>query len=107
MKPLSLSTTGQPLARHEDRARRSHARNFPQTNYHFHAPAEDVVTVRDQHRTVGTAELRAFRQLSNEYLSEKTHRGYVVEILVFAIVAGLFAWQLISLLILLAQTANG
>ncbi|HEY2801094.1 MAG TPA: hypothetical protein VGI85_10895 [Chthoniobacterales bacterium] len=51
-------------------------------------------------------ELRAFRQIGND-LGEKTGRGYLVEILVFAAVVGLAAWPLISLLIVLAQTANG
>lgn len=107
MKPLSLSITGQPLARHDDRAQRSSLRNFPQTDYHFHAPTEDVVAVRDQHATVGSAELRAFRQISKDYLLEETHRGYTIEMMVLALVTGLIAWPLISLLIVLAQTANG
>ncbi len=82
-------------------------RGFPQIDYHFHAPAEDVAAVRDQHATVGSAELRAFRQISKDYLGEETHRGYAIETMVLALVVGAITWPLISLLILLAQTANG
>ncbi|MGH8162795.1 MAG: hypothetical protein ACREP1_00505 [Rhodanobacteraceae bacterium] len=106
MKPLALSLTQQSRARHDDRAR-CRLPKFPRTDYHLHAPAQDVVALREQHRTVNRTELRAFRQISNEYLGEKTDRGYIAELLVFALVVGLIAWPLISLLIVLAQTANG
>ena len=106
MKLISLSQNGSALARHEDRASRRR-RTLPRTDYHFHAPAEDAVAVRDQHQPVGAPELRAFRKLSTSYLGEEKHRGYLLEMIVFATIIGLVAWPLISLLILLAQTANG
>ena len=66
-----------------------------------------MVALREQQPTVDRAELRAFRQIGNEYLGEKAYRGYLAEMIVFALVVGLTAWPLISLLIVLAQTANG
>ena len=45
--------------------------------------------------------------MSSDYLSRETHRGYFAEMTVFALVAGLIAWPLVSLLIVLAQTARG
>jgi hypothetical protein len=105
MKSSSLLSTEQPLARHEDRARHN-LQSFPRTDYHFHAPAEDVAAVRDQHATVGSAELRAFRHISRDYMGEGK-RSYIIEMMVFALVTGLTAWSLISLLIILAQTARG
>ncbi len=37
----------------------------------------------------------------------ETHGGSIIEMVVFALVTGVVAWPLISLLIVLAQTANG
>ncbi len=107
MKPLSLFTTGQPLARHDDRAWRGRLRSFPQTDYQFQIHGEDVVTAREQRTTVGSADLRAFRKISSDFAGEKTHRGAIIEMMVFALITGLIAWPLISLLIVLAQTARG
>ncbi|MBA3963054.1 MAG: hypothetical protein H0X40_14315 [Chthoniobacterales bacterium] len=106
MKPLPLSISPSPT-RHHDRAERLSTRSFPQTDYHFHAPAEDVAAWRAQHATAGRAELRAFRRMSSDYLDEKNHHGYLVEMIAFAIVAGLAAWSLASLVVTLAQTASG
>ena len=106
MKPLSLLLP-QSLTRHDARAEHHRARSFPRTDYHFHAPAENVAAQREQNAVAGRAELRAFRQLSSDYLNEKNHRGYLVEMIAFAIVAGLAAWSLASLVVTLAQTASG
>ncbi len=45
--------------------------------------------------------------MSSDYLGEKNHPGYLVEMIAFAIVAGLAAWSLASLVVTLAQTASG
>ncbi len=107
MKPLSLFTSGQSLARHDDRAPHSPLRSFPPTDYHFHTSAEDVVAVRDERATIESAELRAFRKISIDFMDGETHRNSSIEMVVFALVTGVVAWPLISLLIVLAQTANG
>lgn len=106
MKPLSLSISGRPLARHEDRAPRR-PDVHPQIDYHFQAVAEKAATAREQCPKIGRADLRAFRMISSEFTDGKTHRGSIVEMAVFALIAGVVAWPLISLLIVLAQTANG
>ncbi len=107
MKSLSLSRfAGQPRPRHDDRSR-PHRRSFPKTDYRFQAQAEDVTAVRAHRTTAAPAELRAFRKISSDYLSEETHRGYLVEMALYALVTGLIAWPLVSLLIVLAQTARG
>lgn len=102
--PLSISS--QPRARHDARVRHD-SRNFPRTDYQFQIQAEDVATARQERARATQAELRAFRQMSSDYLSKETHRGYFAEMAVFALVAGLIAWPLVSLLIVLAQTARG
>ena len=106
MKPLPLLITPSPL-HHDDWAARKPKRSFPRTDYHFHAPGEDVAAWREQKANAGRAELRAFRRLSSDYLDEKNHYGYLVEMIAFAIVAGLAAWSLASLVVVLAQTASG
>ncbi len=65
------------------------------------------MAVRDEHATVGSAELRAFRKISSDFMDGETHGGSIIEMVVFALVTGVVAWPLISLLIVLAQTANG
>ena len=64
------------------------------------------VSVPAERPTVGNAELRAFRQMSSSLLKEESRSGFL-EMLVFALVAGVAAWPLISLVIVLAQTARG
>jgi hypothetical protein len=107
MKPLVQFPPDQPLARYDDRAGHSTLRTFPRTDHQFHAPAQENATARNQPGAPDPAELRAFRQISRDYLGEKTSPGYLSETIVFALVAGLVAWPLISLLIVMAQTANG
>ncbi|MGI8437907.1 MAG: hypothetical protein ACR2NX_13565 [Chthoniobacterales bacterium] len=102
MKSLSISISSQPRARH-DRASRSRQRAFPRTDYQFHAPAEDVVAVQDRAVTASRAELRSFRQISTDYLGEKTYRGYLVDFAVYALLTGLCVWSLIALGILVFQ----
>ena len=102
--PLLL--TSQRHARHDARVRHD-SRSYPRTDYHFQAQAEDVATARTERARATQADLRAFRKMSSDYLSKETHRGYFAEMAVYALVAGLIAWPLVSLLIVLAQTANG
>jgi hypothetical protein len=106
MNTSSLLNPDQPLTRHDDRARRN-LRRLPQIEYHFQAKAAGGGAARNQPKTVGSAELRAFWQISSNYLGEEMHRSYLIEMLVFALVSGLAAWSLISLLIILADTARG
>lgn len=106
MKPLSLFITAQRLARHDNRARRRPPA-LPQTDYHFQTHLEEATTARDQRSTIGSPDLRAFRKISSDFMGEETRRGSIIEMAVFALVAGVVAWPLISLLIVLAQTANG
>ena len=103
MKSLSQIITTKPLARHEDRARRGSSRTFPQINYHLHAPAEDVAAVREQRHAVGSAELRSFRRMSENYFEEESPRGFVFESLVLAAIVGVVAWPIIAMMIACAR----
>lgn len=44
-----------------------------------------------------------FRNLSNEFLGAETTRSYVAEVLFFAIIVGVSAWPIVSMLQALGQ----
>ena len=44
-----------------------------------------------------------FRDLSNEFLGAETKRNYVAEVLFFAIIVGVSAWPIVSMVQALAQ----
>lgn len=62
-----------------------------------------MVAVQDRAVTASRAELRSFRQISTDYLGEKTYRGYLVDFAVYALLTGLCVWSLIALGILVFQ----
>ena len=101
MKSSSLLTNDQPIARQPDHARQN-VRSFSKA---------DIVTVgaqplRDEEATTKSIDLRAFRQLSGSYAEENSSFGARLELGVFALVIGLIAWPLASLLVVFSQTAH-
>jgi hypothetical protein len=75
-------------------------RNFPLTDYQFHATAEltDPSTAVAQ-KTHTARELRTFRKLSNEFFATETQSDYVKEFLLFSLIGAISAWPIISTLI--------
>jgi hypothetical protein len=106
MNNSSLSLKRQFRSRHDVRGSRS-ARTFPRTDYHFQPAADDVAAARATQAPASRADLRAFRQMSANLLAEGKRGSDLIEFGTFALVVGLIAWPLISLLIVLAQTARG
>jgi Flp pilus assembly protein TadB len=107
MKSLPLLNPSRGRARHDAR-RESTAPQLPQTNFHFQPATEELATTGQPSPVVADAEeLHAFRQIGTDGLGSKRRRGFFVEVAAFVIVTGLSVWALISLLILLMQTANG
>ena len=102
MKPTTTSKIEHRLARHDRRARSN--RTFPATDY-FLRPQPDVTLGRAWRRPSERAR-RAFRRMTLDMLA-KHERIDQLELTVFAIVIAIIAWPLVSLLIVLAQTANG
>jgi hypothetical protein len=45
--------------------------------------------------------------MSQDLLAKEERRNYIIEMVVLGLVIALAAWPLVSLLIVLAQTANG
>jgi hypothetical protein len=104
MKSLSIDLSTQQLSHHDGRALRA-PRRFPQTDHHYQATASSLAS-----RAVPAsyaAQMRSFRQLSNTATGAEARWQFAVEATVFGLIVATVAWPLISLLIVLAQTARG
>jgi hypothetical protein len=107
MKSSSVQFT--TFSRHDERPT-SVLANFPQTDYGYQAIKETPVAAASADRSeslVHAAQIRSFRMLSKQTLSSGNRWQFALETTVFSLVAGLVAWPLVSLLIVLAQTARG
>jgi hypothetical protein len=108
MKSLSNHLLNQPLSRYDEKAR-PEQQNFPLTDYQYQAttqekPASSVASpARARHAT----ELRSFRQLSDQFSNAEANREFAAEATLLAFIAAVAAWPIISMLIVLAQTAHG
>jgi hypothetical protein len=101
MKPTTTSIIEHRLARHDRRA--PSFRAFPATDHSFR-PQTDGPLGHARRRASERAR-RAFRRMTLEMLA-KHERDEPLELTVFAFVAAIVAWPLVSLIIVLAQTAN-
>ncbi len=108
MKSLSSLISSQKLSRHDKRAAGSGS-TLPLTDYHYQATAEAPATGLADRRAPADlkAELRSFRQLSDSFAGTESRWQFAVETAVLVLVAAIVAWSLVSLLIVLAQTARG
>lgn len=80
------------------------------TDQHYQTTIEATASLTSsKHRTTTSraAALRSFRQLGTSIDDKGSRWSYVLETVVFGLVSALVAWSLISLLIVLAQTARG
>lgn len=59
--------------------------------------------MQDRDVSANPAELRSFRNISTNYLGEKSHRGYLVDFAVYGLLTALCVWALIALGILVFQ----
>jgi hypothetical protein len=102
MKPTTTSKIEHRLARHDCRAPSNRA--FPATDHFFRAqPNGTFGRAKDPSSERARS---AFRRMSLEMLT-KYERHDLLELTVFTIVIAIIAWPLVSLLIVLAQAANG
>lgn len=102
MKPITTSKIESRLARHD---RRGHSnRAFPATDC-FLRPQPDVTLGRAS-RPPSDGARHAFRRMTLDMLV-KHERIDPLELTLFVMVIAIIAWPLVSLLIVLAQTANG
>jgi len=103
MKSLSIDLSSQQLSRHDERALRA-PRGFPQTDHRYQAKASSASRAAP---TNYAAQMRSFRQLSNTATGAEARWQFASEATVFGLIVAIVAWPLISLLIVLAQTARG
>jgi hypothetical protein len=94
------------MRRHDARTGRD-LRRFPPTDYSLHATAGTITSFEHERATAPRPSLRDFRKISADFLAAETPRDYIAETAVLALVAGIAAWPIISMLIVLAQTARG
>ena len=102
MKPTATSKIEHRLARHDRRAQTS--RTFPATDCFLRPQSDSTLGRAWRPRSEGAR--RAFRRMTLDMLA-KHERIDSLELTAFVIVIAIMAWPLVSLLIVLAQTANG
>ena len=93
MKPTPQISSKQRTSYSEGREP-GKSRSFPSTDYNFQATAEAWSGVS----TISRDQLRTFRKLSSEFLSEAA-RDYVTELLLFVFITGISAWPIVSAMI--------
>ena len=106
MKSIPLQSNYQSSRRHDDRARHD-LRRFPPTDCSLQATAGTINSLEHDRAKVTRSNLRDFRKMSADFMEAETLRDYVAETAVLAVIAGIAAWPIISMLIVLAQTARG
>ena len=101
MKP-NYQISRRPSRRDEEHSspRRS---NHPLTDCHFQAPATEMQSSGSSCQLSRPICAPGFRDLSNKFLGEESRRDYVVEVLFFAIIVGVSAWPIVSMVRALAQ----
>ena len=78
-------------------------RKHPLTDYHFHAASSEVRSGGSSHKLTRPVFAPGFRDLSNKFLGAETTRNYVAEVLLFAIIVGVSAWPIISMVQAMAR----
>src|SRR5450631_1355737 len=77
--------------------------NHPLTDYHFQAAGSEMKSGGSSHKITRPVFAPGFRDLSNEFLGTEAKRDYVAEALFFAIIIGVSAWPVVSMVRALAQ----
>lgn len=96
------------MSRHDKRVA-GRGSSLSHTVYHYQATAEAPATGLAIRRVSPdlAAKLRSFRQLSDPAKVAESRWQFVTEVGVLGLVVAIAAWSLVSLLIVLAQTAIG
>jgi hypothetical protein len=102
MKPTSQISRQPGRPGDESSSSQSHS-SRPLTDSHFHAPASAGQSADSSRKLNRPVFAPGFRDLSNEFLGAETKRNYVAEVLFFAIIVGVSAWPIISMVQAMAQ----
>jgi len=102
MKPTS-QISRQPGRHGEESSPSPFLSSHPLIDYHFHAPASEPHSAGSSHKLTRPVFAPRFRDLSNEFLGAETKRNYVAEVLFFAIIVGVSAWPIVSMVQAMAE----
>lgn len=69
----------------------------PVTDYHYHAQSGELRAANDRRKLSPLALAPSFRDLSSEFLATEMKRDYVAEALFFAVMVGVSAWPIVSM----------
>ena len=72
-------------------------------DYHFHGPAGDLRAANNRLQLAPPGLAPSFRDLSSDFLATEMKRNYVAEALFFAVMVGVSAWPMVSLVQAMAQ----
>lgn len=72
--------------------------DHPVTDCHYHAAEADLRAANDRIKLSPPLLAPSFRDLSSEYLGAETKRNYVAEAFFFAIIVGVSAWPIVTML---------
>jgi hypothetical protein len=109
MKPLSTHLPTEHLSRYDGRSVLVRPAS-PAIDQHYQTTIEATASTTSSKEPTAASqasELRSFRQLGMAIDDETSRWSFALETLVFGLVIPVVAWPLISLLIVLAQTARG
>jgi len=87
----------QPSRLGDERSSSQSHSSHPLTDYHFRAPASTRESAGSSRKLTRPVFAPGFRDLSNEFLGAETKRNYVAEVLFFAIIVGVSAWPIVSM----------
>ena len=96
MKPLSQIS--QPRLHRGDAAPVALRSNQPVTDYRYHANSADLRAANDRIRLSPPVLSPSFRDLSSEFLATEMKRDYAGEAFFFAIMVGVSAWPIVSMI---------
>jgi hypothetical protein len=103
MKPLS-QISRQLRSLGDEKAPIGLRPKHPVTDCHYHAAGVDPRAAKDRLKLSPLAP--SFRDLSNEFLGAETKRNYVAEAFFFAIIVGVSAWPIVSMVRALSLLAK-
>ena len=98
MKPIPQISSNLRYSCRDRRPARDR-RNFPSTDYSYQStakPGDSSLPIAGNADRI--SKLRTFRKLSSEFFGTETSRDYVTELALFALIAGVSAWPIISMI---------
>jgi hypothetical protein len=106
MKPLSQFSAQRRSHRGEETPIGRPSAQHPVINYHFQSPPGDLRGRNDRLHISPSELARSFRHLSSEFFAKEMKRDYLAEASFFAVIVGISAWPIVSMLQALEQLSK-